>query len=173
MDYRPLQEFLLKFFSIGFRMLVSNSKPEPLQYIKTGEIDDLKTKYLKNLLLSLSDRLIRLGHEEFNGELKECLLGANLDVKRATGRNMKGVDIVLSLFGNAQGIIHSFEVSKHTALVPYKQNPPSLYSESSVSLRNRAIEDIQRIRSKRYLQDSKERTMSERRKVLELSLIHI
>ncbi|CAG9325131.1 unnamed protein product [Blepharisma stoltei] len=186
-DSNPMQEYLTKFFNLGLKLLYTKMKEKTESGRESptkDEIeDDRSFRHMKNLILGLIEKILRIGNSDMNSLVKDILVFANGEVKRVTGLNMRGIMGLLEIIGDPAYFIESYETSQRS-IVPVSDSgrnyPSSLISRSAADTvsdinkgtmttisnipRGRVLSDIAKLKQKRVEKEAKERAQSEQRK---------
>ena len=156
----PVAEYTFKLCELTFALVCTN---EIEKYLKTDKKNVNPGKAVSNsqvesniaaiqrnrIIFDLFIKLIKLRNPFLNDFIQKAALNSNWQVKKQTKSNSKGFELLLSMLGDADELIKSFEAS---ALVPYTEPGPS---ESNVvaykppAITGRAAEDIEKIKNLR------------------------
>ena len=146
-DSKPIQEYLLKFVSLTFK----------LRYFDIGNSGKIITK---NFGISLMEKIIRFNHEEFNQQIGGIFADFKSEVKKYKDRK---VELVWALLGESLKI---YEISPTKSI---SQRNEIVVANSMKSMPStRVVMDIERIKQKRLLKENNERREIQQKNLSEL-----
>ncbi|CAG9322647.1 unnamed protein product [Blepharisma stoltei] len=172
-DKPIVQEYIIKYLQVALNMIVASEKQKkPLQkklprYLNqpvvlgqplTVEDFDEETTILhkRNLILDLTAKLMKLENSDFNEKIKLILLQGNRTVKRSTGNNFKGFEVLLEIIGNSDEMIREYE-SQNMSIMPYREAmsdraesgimSPAIYRPPPIT--GKIADDLEKIKHKK------------------------
>ena len=154
----PVAEYTFKLCELTFALVCANEvekhakadKKNLSKAVSSSQVEANIAGIQRNrIIFDLFIKLIKLRNPFLNEFVQKAALNSNWQVKKQTKANSKGFELLLSMLGDAEELIRSFEVS---ALVPYAEPGPSesnMVAYKPPAITGRAAEDIEKIKNLR------------------------
>ncbi|CAG9311360.1 unnamed protein product [Blepharisma stoltei] len=175
-EFKPMEQYIIKFANFGLKSVIKLFKAKKNK--KSQQENETKCLHIRNITLSLIEKLIALRCWDLNTQLKDQLLHANSELKKISGENFNGILIILALLGDPTEMINKYEADSDSlpnsepkagsfkSATSEQNNKHAIASLTTVP-NGRVQNDLEKIKQKRMERELLQISQTERKKAIE------